>query len=131
MNSSPWAVAAMIVGISLLFLANWLPWLLPAQAVWNDDNAREFGKAAADYHNAAHQRAHKHSRSPHVHTASTLEPTSPELAAAKAEFDKQQAKLDGARSRVQIYKLLCQAVGIALAAGGAGLYLHLRIKGDR
>ena len=126
MNRAPLAITLMVLGLALLCLAPWLGSLAPTAAVWTDDQAREYGAAAADLHNAQHGAAHASTHG-HAHDSAAH----PKLAAAKAEFDKQQARLDGARSRVQIYKLLCQAVGVALAAGGAGMYLHLRIKGGR
>jgi hypothetical protein len=128
MKSSPWAVPLLVLGIVLLVVANWLAALLPDSAVWSDADAREFGKAAAEFHSAAHNRAHN--QRGHIQPTSTAEGHSAEYTAAKAEFDKQQARLDGARSRVSFWKYGLQGVGVLLIGAGIGLHLHLRMKGD-
>lgn len=133
MNSSPWPVPLLVLGVGLLVAAPWLAELLPAQAVWSDADAREFGRAAAAYHSAAHKHSAAHDRShthaAHVHAASAAEPANSQLAAAKAEFDRQQTRLDNARARLQFWKIGLQAAGILLAGSGIGLHLLLQTKG--
>lgn len=131
MNSSnppPLILALLGCGLALLLLAPWIPSLAPAQATWSDQQAKEYGQAAANLHDALHSKAHKHSPG-HIHRASRGNHAD-DLLAAQAEFKKQAERLSAARSRLYFWQYCGQGLGILLVVAGIGLYCTARATNE-
>jgi hypothetical protein len=128
-NTPPLMFALLAIGLALLLLAPWIPSLAPAQAIWSDQQAQEYGQAAANLHDALHSKAHKHGPG-HIHRASSGN-NADDLLAAQAEFKKQEANLQAARSRLYFWQYCGQGLGILLIVAGVGLYCTARPPGER
>jgi len=108
-------------------LAVWL--FLPAQAVWTNADAEKLSQAGANLHAA------NHALLPHNHNhaagaAGTLDghnsPTA-ELEAARAEYDRQQARLTGSLARRDWLSYGSTILGALLTSAGiAGHFLARR-----
>jgi len=123
-----WTSLALVVGLLLVVAGPLTVWLfLPAQAVWTNADAEKLSQAGANLHAAIHASL------PHKHAAGAAgtpdghdQPTA-ELAAARAEYDRQQARLTGSLARRDWLSYGSTILGALLASAGiAGYFLARR-----
>jgi hypothetical protein len=118
------------VGLALMLLGPLLVAALPAQAVWSDESAREYQKAASDLHEATYGAGHSHAPgSQHVHKAPA--PDDPKLLAAREEFAKQEARLNAARTRPFWLEVAVRGLGALVAAVGVWGYFSAKVAAAR
>jgi hypothetical protein len=127
MQDSPLSAAAMIVGLVLIAAGYFSPAMTPTSAVWTDEQAQEYGKAAASLHSASYGVDHDHSKG-QAHTEDPQK--SPEYIAAKAQFEKSKTALDQARSRGSWIKYGLIFAGVALAGLGIVQVSLAKMKED-
>jgi hypothetical protein len=127
MQDSPLPAAAMIVGLVLMASGYFSPSVMPTQAVWNDEQAQEYGQTAARLHNASYGATHDHSQQ-HAHDEDPHK--SPEYVAAKEAFEKSKSALDRARSRQSWVKYGLVFVGVIITGFGIAQVGMQKMKGD-
>lgn len=131
MKSQPlWPTCLMVLGIPLMLLGPLMVgWLVPATAVWSEEEALALTKAGADLHAAMHAEgaSGKHS---HGHGApSEHEPASQPLATAEATYQAQHGRLESSRARRNWLLLGTRGLGVVLAlAGVIGFAIHSQAK---
>jgi hypothetical protein len=123
-----WPVIAMASGLALMVLAPLIIGTLPAGtlALWSDSDQAQLQQASADFH-AAHNSLADASRGTFLSKgAEPFDPVAAKArhAAAKAELDKQQARLKTAQSRPTWLLWTLRLLGIAAAAIGVWGYFR-------
>lgn len=103
-------------GIFLLVVSFIWPSLVGGRRAWNDDMAKMYAVASANYHDALHTRVHP--RDGHRHGESA-----PDLARAREEFVEQQELLSAAQNRGEFSAAVCRWLGIIGAASGVVLLI--------
>lgn len=106
------------IGLILLILAQFITAAVPNSAVWTDDQAREYQKAAAGLHDATYGVNHKH-RPGEAHAHAVNEAA---LAQAREQFAQAKAKLELAQARRNYPKYLLLALGLLFSVGGLATY---------
>jgi hypothetical protein len=104
---------------------------VPAQAVWTNADAEKLSQAGANLHAANHALLpHKQN---HNHVAGAAgapdghDPPTAELAAVRAEYDRQQARLTGSLARRDWLSYGSTILGALLTSAGiAGYFLARR-----
>ncbi len=104
-------------GIFLLGVSFVWPSLVGGRRAWNEDMAKSYAIAAANYHDALHARAH---------TGHGTDEAKPALAQAREDFETQQTALNSAQNRGQLSATVCRWLGILGAAGGIVMLLVVR-----
>lgn len=125
MKGTTFAAAAIVAGLVLMFVVPLAMSLLPAGAFWTDTDSAAYQKASTDLHSAAYGGAHDHSQG-HEHASPQDSEGKARLRAAKAEFERQEARLKSAQSSRGWLKLGFRALGILVAIGGVWLYVKAR-----
>jgi hypothetical protein len=125
-----WPVIAMVAGLVLMVLAPLIVGAAPegTLALWSDADQALLQKASADFHAASNFLADV-SRSTFIAKgAESYDPVAAKArqAAAKAELDKQQARLKSAQSRPTWLLWTLRLLGIAAAAIGVWGYYRGR-----
>lgn len=116
-----WPVIALVCGILLIVAAPWSGVLLPTSAVWSDEDAAEYTRAAADLHSKSYE-ASAAANHGHSHAGGTAE----EKAAAQAAFDSIRDRRDAAIYRRTLLKYALQGLGILAAIAGLWGYIANR-----
>jgi hypothetical protein len=127
MQDSPVPAIAMIIGLLLMAAGYFSPSVTPTSAVWSDEQAVEYGKAAARLHNASYGASHDHSQQ-HSHEEDPHK--SPEYVAAKEAFEKSKAALDRARSRQSFVKYFLILSGVIITGVGIAQAAMTKMKAD-
>jgi len=123
-----WPVIAMVAGLALMVLAPLIVGAAPegTLALWSDADQAQLQKASADFH-AANSAVANRSRGTFVSKgAEPFDPVAAKArhAAAKAELDKQQARLQAAQTRPAWFLWTLRLLGIAAAAIGVWGYFR-------
>jgi hypothetical protein len=124
-NPPVWTIVAMAIGLALMLLGPLLVGTLPAQAVWSDESAREYQKAASDLHEATYGAGHSHEAG-RAHVHKTPAPDDPTVLAARAAFAEQETRLNAARARPFWLEVAVRALGAIVAAVGVGGYFRAK-----
>lgn len=113
----------MLLGVVLIFVAPLLLSAFHVGAPWTDADFHEHQKASADLHAASTQLPQRQDRRG-TSKGDAYDPVAAKekYAAAKAAFDKQDARLKAAQSRPTWIVWLLRLIGIAFTAGGFYAY---------
>jgi hypothetical protein len=115
MKPATWSIPAIVMGLVLAFLGPVVAgWIVPVESVWSDTDAEAKSKAAAELHAALHDHS-GHNHAGHVQEAATGHDR---LAAAQAEVDRQQARLDGVVANHGWMLFALRMLGVLIAGAG-------------
>lgn len=118
MQTKDLSTPLLTIGLILLILAQFITAAVPNAAVWTDDQAREYQKAAAGLHDATYGVNHKHGPGEaHEHDVNQAA-----LAKAREEFAAAKAKLELAKTRRNYPKYLLLTLGVLFSVGGLAIY---------
>jgi beta-glucosidase-like glycosyl hydrolase len=121
-----WTSLALVAGLLLMLVGPAISYLLPTEAMWTNEDAEKLSQASANLHAAIHvSLSHDHE---HGQVAAGKPERShqsiPELAAAQAEYDRQQARLTASVSRRDWLWYGAPILGALIASAGiAGHFL--------
>lgn len=117
MQTKDLSTPLLTIGLILLILAQFITAAVPNAAVWSDDQAREYQKAASGLHDATYGVNHKHGPGEsHEHAVDES------LAKARDEFARAKAKLELAQSRRNYPKYVLLTLGVLFSVGGLAIY---------
>ncbi|QDU25575.1 hypothetical protein ETAA8_06440 [Anatilimnocola aggregata] len=127
MNQSLGPPLAMMMGMACMLAGYLYQSFIPAQAVWTDEQAREYSQNSARLHTATYGKEHDHSK-PHSHDAPNLKDE--EYVAAKAAFEKSVQARDRALARLEWIKYGLIFTGVIIAGGGVGVVALEKMRSD-
>src|SRR5688572_2808550 len=107
----PVTVICVLVGLALLLASSVWPYLASSETYWGDQEQAEFSEALGH----AHQLELRQTTGK---TAASKEAQAQELAAARAHWDNQLAKLDEAKDASQRPARICFWAGVASLVAG-------------
>ena len=126
-----WTSLLLVAGLLLMLVGPFaVSYLLPTEAIWTNEDADKLSQASANLHAAIHvslSHDHNHDRG---HVAAGKPERSdqpiPELAAAQAEYDRQQARLTVSISRRDWLWYGAPILGALIASAGIAGHLLAR-----
>jgi hypothetical protein len=127
-NRASWPVMFMMVGVGLMVLAPLVVGVLPdgAVAFWTDEDQAALQKASADFHAVNSALADGSGERFVSGQREAFDPIAARArhAAAKAELEKQQSRLNAAQTRPSWIMWLLRLMGVGLSVVGVWAYLR-------